>query len=343
MTAAGDHLSIRTFLEAVQQGGGYEEGIQDLCRRFGDRQDLQNVGYFYRAFLKRNPESSVAARRAFDGFEAELRRFTSADEFKRRLGMLVFNEFPDLQRDLFIHIPKTGGHSVSLRAAQDPRFVVVRSLLGPIEDIPDWRLYYHDISRKLFSDASYIYVHYHLQLPDVISFQLLRAHDYIYTIVREPVSLMVSYINHVLTRVANEVGKDDPPHGVADMRRAMGFAVDQRVGSNVDDSVLLGILDGYIPKNPMCQCLGASGADGAFENIIKFGIRMYDIDALQDLFAERGWEAARENISRQYVTAETLRSRVLYQLHAVSYEDHRLYERLNAEGLLGNTAGRAAG
>jgi hypothetical protein len=343
MTVAGDYLSIRKFLEAVQQAGGYEEGIQDLCRRFGDRRGIQDVGYFYRAFLKRSPENSVIARRTFEGLESELRRVTSADEFKRNFGMFVFDEFPDLKRDLFIHIPKTGGHSVSLRAAQDPRFVVVRSLLAPIEDIADWGMYFYEISSKLFSGVSYMYVHYHLQLQDVIQFQLQRAHDYIYTIVREPVSLMVSYLNHVLTRVANAVGDATPPHGVADMRRAIGFKVDQPVGPDVDDSVLLKILDGYIPKNPICQCLSASEANDAFENVLRFGIRAYEIDALQNLFAERGWEPARENISRQYVTADTLSNRVLYQLHAVSYEDHKLYERLNAEGLLAKTAAPVAG
>ncbi len=245
-----EHLSIRTFLEEMREAGSYDDGIRRLCSRFAEREDIRNVGYFYRSFLKRNPESVTVAQRPFRGLETELRAFTLSEEFRENFGVLVPDEFPHFQRDLFIHIPKTGGNSVITRAAQDPRFVVLRSPLGPISDIPDWPQYFHRSACQLFSSASYIFVEYHLQVQHVVTFRLMRAQDRIYTIVREPVSLMVSYLNYVLTRVATFVGDATPPHGISDMRRAMGFEVDHEVGVELDDSVILGILSWLSFKKP---------------------------------------------------------------------------------------------
>lgn len=335
MALSNDHLSIRTFLEEVREAGSYDDGIRKLCRRFAARKDVQNLGYLYRSFLKRNPESLTAAQRPFRGLEAELRAVTSSAEFKQNFGVHVLDEFRDLRRELFIHIPKTGGNSVLVRAAQDPRFVVVRSPLGPTVDIPDWPKYYYHIACRLFSNATHILVHYHLQIQHAVAFRLLRPQDQIYTIVRDPVSLMISYLNYVLTRVATSVGDPTPPYGISDMRRAMGFGVDQELGSNIDEAVLVSILGNYIPKNPMCNCLGATDADTAYDNLYKFGIKVYDMIALKDLFAGYSWEYAHENMSNKYISAEMLSDRTLYQLHAMSYEDLLLYERLKSDGVVG--------
>ena len=328
------NLSIRTFLHSINQGGSYDEGIERLCNRFSKRHDVLNIGYFYRSFLKRNPESSVVAQRPFRGLNTELRAFTLSEEFKQNFGVLIADEFPHLERELFIHIPRTGGNSVIDSAMQDPRFVVLRSPLGPISDIPDWPVYYQRVASKLFSTGNCILVDYHLQVEHVLSFRLLRPQDRIYTIVRDPVSLLVSYLNYVLTRVAGSVGDATPPHGISDMRRAMGFGIDQEVGTGVNDAVILGILSGYVPKNPMCSCFGAADADIAFENLCKLGIKAYDITAVAEIFKEHRWEEIHHNASQRYLTIETLSQRIVHQLHAMSYEDLKLYERLEAHGLI---------
>ena len=84
-----DHLSIRTFLEEIYKSGNYEDGIRRLCSRFAEREDIQNVGYFYRSLLKRNPESATIAQRPFRGLDTELRSFTLSDEFKKNFGVHV--------------------------------------------------------------------------------------------------------------------------------------------------------------------------------------------------------------------------------------------------------------
>ncbi|HVH73450.1 MAG TPA: DUF4214 domain-containing protein [Stellaceae bacterium] len=332
--APGDHLSIRTFLQAVDQAGGYDHGIKELSSLFAERRDMQDVRYFYRGFLKRMPENSTAALRPFAGLEAELRRFTLSDEFKKKFGMMVLEEFPHLQRDLFIHIPKTGGNSVHSKAEQDPHYAVVRSPLGPPEDVADWPHYFFVLARKLFSTATHIHVTYHLQVKHVLDFALLRPQDHIYTLIREPVSLMISYINYALTRIDDFVGDANPAYGVSDMRRAIGFDVNQGIGAQIDDQVFVGLLNNYIPKNPACACLGANDAQGAFENIQTLGVKVYHISEMDLLLEEHGWSPAHENVSRKYVTAESLSNTVMYQIHALSFEDFKLYERLKEAGFV---------
>jgi len=329
-----DPLCIRTFLEEIYKAGTYDKGITNLCSRFSPRVDVQNIRYIYLSFLKRHPESIGIARRPFRGLEAELRAVTSSPEFKQNFGVHVLDEFPHLQRELFIHVPKTGGNSILSRATHDPRFAVVRSPLGPISDIPDWPKYYYDVACRLFSSASQILVHYHLQVQHIIAFRLVRPQDRIYTILREPVSLMMSYLNYVLTRVAASVGDRTPPYGISDMRSAMGFGVDQKVDEHIEESVFVSILGNYLPRNPMCGCLGATNADAAYDNLYKMGIKVYNIATLEELFQDYNWEQAHENASHRYVSLEMLSRRALHQLHAMSYEDLLLYEKLKLDGVI---------
>jgi hypothetical protein len=336
-----DHLSIRTFLDEVRQAGGYDEGVRRLCARFAKRQDVQNVGYLYRSLLKRNPENADVARRPFGLLEDELKAFTLSSEFKRNFGVLVPHEFPELRRDLFVHIPKTGGTSIHHAAARDPGFAVLRSPLSDLNEVHDWKKYYRDSSNALFSSKGNIFISHHLRVSDIFTFGLLRPQDRIYTIVREPVSLMVSYLNFVLTRVAAFAGNEQPPQDVLDMRRAMGLEADQEVGTEITDAVILGILRDYLPKNPMCSCLctvvgGVADANTAYQNIHKLGIYVYEIAALKDLFRDHDWEQVRENVSYKYVNVDTLSNRVMHHLHAMSYEDLILYEKLKADGIIGN-------
>ena len=172
----------------------------------------------------------------------------------------------------------------------------------------------------------------------MLAFKLMRPQDRIYTIVREPLSLMVSYLNYVLTSVAASVGDPDPPYGISDMRCAMGFGIDREVEANIDKSVLLGILDKYLPKNPMCACLGSADAHIAYDNVHKMGMQVYDITTLESVFEYYGWESAHENASHKYLEIETIPKKIMYRLCAISYEDLILYERLKADGIIGNSA-----
>ena len=338
MKSPRDHLSIRTFLEEIYKSGNYEDGIRRLCSRFAEREDIQNVGYFYRSLLKRNPESATIAQRPFRGLDTELRAFTLSDEFKKNFGVHVLDEFPDFQRELFIHIPKTGGNSLHLRAAKDPRFVVVRSPLGPIVDIPNWPKYYQGVARQLFERTGFIFLEYHLQVQHVFAFKLMRPQDRIYTIVREPLSLMVSYLNYVLTSVAASVGDPDPPTESRICDALWGLGSTERWRRTLMSSVLLGILDKYLPKNPMCACLGSADADTAYDNVHKMGMQVYDITTLESVFKYYDWESAHENESHKYLEIETIPKKIMYQLCAMSYEDFILYERLKADGIIGNSA-----
>jgi hypothetical protein len=115
-----EQLTIRTLLRTIVEEGSFEHAVECLAGRFERRQDVQDVGYFYRSFLKRNPETIELARRPFRGLKDELIAFTLSDEFKQRFGLLVLDEFPELRRDLFIHIPKTAGTSVYISARRIP-------------------------------------------------------------------------------------------------------------------------------------------------------------------------------------------------------------------------------
>ena len=85
----------------------------------------------------------------------------------------------------------------------------------------------------------------------------MRPQDQIYTVVREPVSLMVSYLNFVLTRVATFAGNEQPPQDVLDMRRAMGLEAGQEVGTEIADAVSTAVSCGTTFRRTRCAVASA--------------------------------------------------------------------------------------
>jgi hypothetical protein len=335
MSHGVEQLTIRTLLGAILEEGSFERAVECLAGRFKIHRDVQDVGYFYRSFLKRNPETVELARRPFRGLKDELIAFTLSDEFKQYFGLLVLDEFPELHRDLFVHVPKTAGTSVYIAAEYDPRFVVVRSPNADIADIGDWKQYCYEISQQLFDlQKTHVFIKLHLTLSDIERFRLRRPEEQVYTIVREPMALMISYVNFALTRVASFVGEQNPPRDVVDMRRAMGYCANKSLMSCINDTAIIGLIDNYIPMNPMCSCLGATDAEGAFENIWRYGVQIYRFDQMPMFFSGRNWKELNENVSDKFIEINWLSERLRHGLVAACQEDLRLFDRLNMEGII---------
>jgi hypothetical protein len=335
MRLNAEQLTIRMLLGSILEQGSFEQAVECLAGRFERRQDVQDVGYFYRSFLRRNPETVEIARRPFRGLEDELIAFALCDEFKRYFGLHALNEFPEHRRDLFVHIPKTAGTSVYRSAEQDPCFIVVRSPNADIAEIADWKQYLREISQQLFDPKKkHIFVKLHLTLSDIELFGLQRPGDQVYTIVREPMALMISYVNFALTRVASFVGEPSPPRDIVVMRHAMGFCTNQSLMRCLDETVIIGLIDKYIPENPICSCLGATTAEGAFENIWRYGVRIYQLDQIPMFFNQRNWKELNENVSNNYIVVSSLSKLLRDRLAAACEEDLRLFGRLNAERIV---------
>jgi hypothetical protein len=119
------------------------------------------------------------------------------------------------------------------------------------------------------------------------------------------------------------------------MRRAMGFSANQSLmSSGPDDTAIIGLIDKYILMNPMCSCLGATTAEGAFENIWRYGVHIYQFHQMPMFFSGRRWKELKENASDGYITVNSLSAPVRDRLVAACQEDLRLFGRLNAEDIV---------
>lgn len=276
-----------------------------------------------------------------------LKTLLLSDDFRRLAVRNLLHAFPDKPRLLFVHIPKCAGTDLT-------RILAARhfTISSGIEN-PHW--FTHDALflhlRELVLGAEFansIFLSGHTRLRYCVNQNLIRPGDQIFTVVRDPIDVVISAVNYRLTRL-----KADPTGRATDTRlwlRDLGL---QQISDDATQSELRAIAKRMLREprvvedNVLCLALGSGDAASALANIVTSDIEITDLRRYEAWLRQRwGATSQHSNASMKVLTADTLDVDDRMVIEAKTAQDRILFPELmralNASGALSIT-GRCLG
>ena len=208
---------------------------------------------------------------------AYVAQLLSSDEFRRNVLRNFLNGFPEKRRLLFVHIQKCAGTDLT-EALSQRYFAVDGSMDDPFWLSVDQRFAY---LRELVLAAPFVdtfFVRGHVPLYHYVEQKLVRPGDHIFTIIRDPIDIVISAINYRLTRF-----QADPLGEQTDTRLWLADLGLQQFPGDAGTSELRGFAKrilrtrAVIPDNILCQALGTGDSQSALANIVSSDIEITDV------------------------------------------------------------------
>ena len=270
------------------------------------------------------------------GARDALYEWLGSEEFQANLFPIALHAFPEKRRVIFVHVPKCGGtHVAAYLGRRLPRL--------------DHALTKHEWTRTLdvfeqlawFSRLAPLYdlilLTGHVQLPFYAKRQLIRPTDSVFTVVRDPVDMVISQINYVLTRIAADSDAGSFAQDTTEWLQMLDLEPpDGPLSEGFIETAATRALHHplIVPKDPLCFWLGDWDVDGAISLL-----RVHDVD-ITDVRRLDGWLQARWGItpsrryneSVRYFTRDTLPTKLMDRIRGSVTRDLRLYARI-AEAL----------
>jgi hypothetical protein len=320
----------RSLRETFELLSLYEpsEGIDALLDRveFGD----QPPAYAYEVVLNRPPEHIAAVRGSMEVHPRK--RFKQAllsDEFQGKVVRLLLQAYPEKVRYMFLHIPKCAG--TNLAAHLIPRFLPLSRAMESKEWTPKPKLleWIGGIARvaPLF-DTFFVYGH--TFFGDYVRRVGTRMSDRIFTVVRDPLDLMVSQANYNVGLL-----QKDPTASRPDTRQTMRVLGIETIPDPLTPELLRefavhALLEPRIAQpNRICAYLGDSKADMALTNLAAHNVEVTDMQRYSAWLSER-WgidSGSRQNESRIILTREEAGT-YLDRLQPQIAEDEIVYNKI---------------
>jgi len=306
------------------------EGMEKLIGRI----DMTHVQpkHIYNAVLRRPPDDLAMAtpHRGYDP-RRHMRAALEAPEFQRSAMRNFLQIFSDKRRDIFIHIPKCAGTDLVLNLAPG------RLSFPKVLTLGDWVS-----TEELFSSLSglvqaasfysEIFIYGHMQVGEYYDIAGIRSTDRMFTVIRDPVELLLSQANYAAGRL-----RQDPTGEYPDTREIMmQLGIEQLAGPLTPEySKTLAaqcLLNRWISQpNRICYYLGKEQVatyQRAMEHIVTFDIEVTETSRYPRWLDERwGLQAgSRHNESEKLVTSQEARRFFSQQLQAATSEDQKLFD-----------------
>ncbi len=260
-----------------------------------------------------------------------LRNFLTGADLARRIRNLVADAFPDKRRAIFVHIPKCAG--TDLTDALRRRFAAFRELdYRPHVDKPDARLQsLRDLVLGIMLTDTICFTG-HERLTWYVRNNMVREGDHIFTVIREPVALIYSYVNYILT-----ICSKPETVGGTDAQRYLRMLGITRFDTDLTDAYMHDMAHRVLHCKPAIQpnhlatFLGDGTARGATKTIIASNIEITDTSRYAAWRTERfGFAASpRRNASKPFYTPHTASAEDRAYIDAICLEDKILYIALH--------------
>lgn len=251
-----------------------------------------------------------------------------SNTFRQMVLRNVLDAFPDKPRVLFVHVPKCAGTDLTL-ILQERYFTINGTMENPGWYTPETRLQYlRDIVRASdFVDS--FFVRGHVPLRFYVNQALIRPGDQIFTVLRDPVDVVISMVNYVLTRLRN-----DPTGSSPDTRQWLTGLGMQRLPATVSPAQWLEFArfvmreKRVVADNILCNALGHGDAATAMEYLVASDIEISDVARYEPwLRARWGIPASnRANESVKFITRAGLTADDLGLIDSKVTEDKILYQ-----------------
>jgi hypothetical protein len=318
--------------------------VLELLARIDDTGDLDALfdkvdwseitrGQFYQIVFGRLPETASLAVPPKDWSpRPHATAAVSSPEFQIGIRERILAAFPEKRRLIFIHIPKCAG--TDLYEGVAARFPRVYEDLSNSEWISGGKffLYLRNLVVRLRESDS-IFIHGHVPLSWYINRNLYRFGDRIFTVVRNPIDIMLSQVNYVFKRFFEAPSVAFKP----DVKRWSGFLGLESFDRNAPTETLvqLGLRmlrdQRIVPPNYLCTYLGKRTAESALEAVGRTDIEITDVERYCDWLGENwGLQTTYANKSRRILSTEHLDEADVDYLASISHEDTVLYERILA-------------
>ena len=299
-----------------------------------DRIDFGPVqpSYIYQVVHNRYPEN-VDALKAAKSSEPR-RRFKNAllsEEFQRQVIRQFLIAFPEKTRLVFLHIPKCAGTNLEIHLAR--RFL---ALAGVIE-APHWTSKDRMLEWlagwvKAMPLLDTVFVFGHIVFDEYIQRVGTRWNDHIFTLVRDPLELLISQANYSVGRLLTDPAGTRPD--TREFMAALGIeAIPNPLSPDLARELAIRALleSGIARPNRICTFLGDGRAEKSVSNLAIHNVEVTDMARYPRWLAER-WgieEVTRYNRSPPLLTVNDAQP-YLDDLLPRCSEDYIVYNRIKS-------------
>ena len=255
-----------------------------------------------------------------------------SDRFQSNIVPIVLRAFPEKRRLIFVHVPKCAGTHLSVHLKQ--RLPSLDQGMA----IPRWTS-----KEDLFERLSWfarlvplydsIFVSGHTQLRFYAENRLVRPSDHVFTVLRDPVDILISQLNYVLTRFATDSNSGNLGQDTKEWLHQLDLELPadpfdpnwtERVASRAVRN------PNVIPQNPICYWLGQSTAETALNMLRLNSVEITDT-AKFDQWMKTTWgivSTRRYNESQPFFSSSSLPRALLTEIKNKVSEDLKLYGRV---------------
>jgi hypothetical protein len=255
----------------------------------------------------------------------------SSEEFRGRTISAVLAAFPEKHRDIFIHVPKCAGTDLNMNLAQ--RFLPLPKLWEHSNWIAqdDFLASLAGLARALpFHDRVFVYGH--MELAEYLERVGLRPADKVFTIIRDPLELMLSQANYAITRLRQDPTGSDPDSRAVLAQLNLSVLPPETSESELKELAIRALLDPRIARaNRACHYLGQRGHpvyEAAISNLVIHDVEITTTQHYGRWLDER-WgieRSRRHNTSQPILTLAEVRRSYAAALAPLMAEDQKLFD-----------------
>jgi hypothetical protein len=307
-----------------------QTGLNEFIRMI----DFTNVTpiQIYQVVLGRPPES-VQVTLPYADYDPRdhFRGALLSKEFRENFQASFLNAFPGKGRDVFIHVPKCAGTDLILnlgrRSVPLPRMLAQEGWTTKTEFLE----IVGGLARAAIS-GDRLFAYGHMELGEYIELAGIRPVDRIFTVLRDPIDLMISQANYAVGRIRQDPNGRDPD--AAEYLRLLGLThlPDQISPGDLKDLTVEALLNPLISEPNRASFYLGSGSRTryaiAMENLIIHNVEITTTTHYDRWLKER-WgieESVRHNRSEPILPNAEARRMCGATLAKQIAEDQKLYD-----------------